>query len=178
MPATSEPVGGTAGQPQVPPAPVDPAVQQQFDQALAHFKAGNLDQAKAGFQTLHSAQPQLSGPIVNLGIIARNQGDNEAAKTWFDKALSVNPRNLEAMNLLGVMAREAGEFEAAEAHYRKALSIDPGYAPAHLNLGILLELYRGKLAEALEHFEKYQSLQSEPDKQVERWIADLRLRTQ
>ena len=57
----------------------------------------------------------------------------------------------------------------------KAVTARPDYALAHYNLGVLNELYLQRLDVALQHFEIYQSLVSE-DKQVEKWIADLKRR--
>ena len=57
----------------------------------------------------------------------------------------------------------------------KAVTVSPDYALAHYNLGVLNELYLQRLETALQHFETYQSLVGE-DKQVEKWISDLRRR--
>ncbi len=171
--AVSDQVDGQSGQ---GPAPVDPLVQQQFDTAVNAMRSGDKDSARTQFLTLHNAHPELSGPLLNLGILAREAGQMEEARNYFEKALEQNPASTEALNFLGVMSREDGEFEAAESYYRKALSLKENYAPAHLNLGILLELYRGRFEEALGHYEKYQNLQAEPDPLVDRWIADLKLR--
>ncbi len=57
----------------------------------------------------------------------------------------------------------------------KAVTSSPEYALAHYNLGVLNELYLQRLEIALQHFETYQALVGE-DKQVEKWIADLRRR--
>jgi hypothetical protein len=57
----------------------------------------------------------------------------------------------------------------------KAVTVSPDYALAHYNLGVLNELYLQRLDVALRHFEIYQSLVGD-DKQVEKWISDLRRR--
>jgi hypothetical protein len=46
---------------------------------------------------------------------------------------------------------------------------------AHYNLGVLNELYLQRLDAALQHFERYQALAG-GDRQVEKWIADLKRR--
>ena len=65
------------------------------------------------------------------------------------------------------------QMEAARNFYEKALQADRDYAYAHLNYGILLELYMGKLPEALEHYKQYQALTKEEDKKVKGWIIEL-----
>jgi tetratricopeptide (TPR) repeat protein len=74
-----------------------------------------------------------------------------------------------------MLQRRNGKFLEAEAAYLKAVTVSPDYALAHYNLGVLCELYLQRLNEALQHFVAYQSLVGE-DRQVEKWIADLRRR--
>ena len=50
--------------------------------------------------------------------------------------------------------RVAGRFDDAIAHYEKALEIQPHYAEAHNNLGVALVAGRGKVEEAIEHFQR------------------------
>jgi tetratricopeptide (TPR) repeat protein len=73
--------------------------------------------------------------------------------------------------------REQGKFQDAERAYRKALATDPNHALAHYNLGVLLDVYLRKPAEALEQYEQYQSSLAAPDETVGRWIVDLRRRS-
>ncbi|MEO0578005.1 MAG: hypothetical protein AAFZ58_04890, partial [Pseudomonadota bacterium] len=61
--------------------------------------------------------------------------------------------------------------------YLKAVTVSPEYPLAHLNLGILNELYLGRLAEALESYQTYQALTPDEDPNVARWITDLTRRT-
>ncbi len=178
-PAVSGPSDSPAATGTTAPAPapaVDAALQAQFALGVEHLRQGRLADARVEFERIHNAHPELGGPVLNLGIIALREGDRQSAAAWFDKALASNPRNTEALNFLGVMAREDGRFAEAESYYRRALEADPGFAAAHLNLGMLLELYLGRFEEALQHYETYQSLQAEPDPKVKNWIADLQNR--
>ena len=59
----------------------------------------------------------------------------------------------------------------------KAVTVSPEYPLAHLNLGILNELYFGRLPEALESYRAYQALTADEDALVARWITDLARRT-
>jgi tetratricopeptide (TPR) repeat protein len=80
-----------------------------------------------------------------------------------------------AANAQGIAQRKQGKFADAESSYRRAIEADPNYAPAHLNLGILCDLYRGEAQEALLQFQQYVLLTGE-NKRVDGWIADLRKR--
>ena len=74
-----------------------------------------------------------------------------------------------------MLLRRQGKFGEAEAAYLKAVTASPDYALAHYNLGVLYELYLQRLDAALQHYERYQAVTGE-DKQVAKWIADLKRR--
>jgi Flp pilus assembly protein TadD len=76
---------------------------------------------------------------------------------------------------LALSYRMKGRMNDARAAYERALELDPAYADAHLNLGILLDLYLGESALALTHFERYVALApSGSDVAVGKWIADIK----
>ena len=107
-------------------------------------------------------------------ITAQNE-DDKNTRAAIDQALALDADYAPALNQLGMLLRRNGNFLEAEAAYLKAVTVSPDYALAHYNLGVLNELYLQRLDTALQHFETYQTLVGE-DKQVERWIADLRRR--
>ena len=119
--------------------------------------------------------PDFPGAHVNLAIISATNEDDTATRASLDAALAVDPNHPAALNQLGMLLRRNGKFLEAEAAYLKAVTVSPEYALAHYNLGVLNELYLQRLAPALQHFEAYQALVGE-DKQVERWITDLKRR--
>lgn len=86
------------------------------------------------------------------------------------------PKLAAAQNNLGILYRQLGQFEKAESAYRAALAAEPDHAKAHLNLGILYDIYLQQPAQALSHYEKYQSLSQGADKEVALWIAELKQR--
>ena len=100
----------------------------------------------------------------------------DKADQAFTRAIAVNANNLAAYNQLAIMKREAGQFSAAEALYQQALRVWPFHPESHKNLGILYDLYLGKGALALQHYQAYQQLLAEPDRQVNGWIIDLERR--
>lgn len=167
----------------VPPVPHDPAVvalaQQaipEYAKALQSMRAGELDKALTMLQSISSRYPQLSGPVVNQGIIYQRQKKFDEAEQALRQALDVNASNPYAHNALGLTLREKGKFDDARKHYESAIALDPEYARAHFNLGVLAELYLQDMALALSHFRAYQSLQRQQDQTVANWIADLERR--
>ncbi|MEM7099553.1 MAG: hypothetical protein AAF541_14910 [Pseudomonadota bacterium] len=147
-----------------------------FERSLALLEEGRDDAAEVLLEELTQSQPELAGPWINLGIISLNQDDLVAAKVNFENAVAANVRNCDAQNLLGITHRRLGEFSEAEAAYIACLSHDPTQAQVQLNLGILYELYMGRLSDALVAYGVYQTLLTEPNQQVAGWVADLERR--
>jgi len=146
-----------------------------FEQAAAEMAAGDFLEAELRFQEFLLRYPGYPGAHVNLAIIHSKNGSDEAARAAVDAALALDPSNAAALNQLGMLLRKNGNFLEAEAAYLKAVTASPDYALAHYNLGVLNELYLQRFDVALQHFEAYQALVGD-DKQVEKWIADLRRR--
>jgi tetratricopeptide (TPR) repeat protein len=176
--------GGCAGGGLVSaPTPVDSSASEQasptaltlYEQATAIMAAGDFDEAELRFKAFVLQYPEYPGAHVNLAIIEAMRHNDEAARVYLDAALALNPEYPAALNQLGQLLRRNGDFSAAEAAYLKAVTVRSDYALAHYNLGVLYELYLQRLDDALTHFEAYQALVAE-DKQVEKWIADLRRR--
>ena len=129
---------------------------------------------RTAFQGVPAASTrQYPGAHVNLAIIHTENDNDDEARAAIDAALALDPEHAPALNQLGMLLRRNGNFIEAEAAYLKAVTAAPDYALAHYNLGVLNELYLQRLDVALQHFERYQALVGE-DKQVERWIADLK----
>ena len=154
---------------------VPPQVLTLYEQAVSAMAAGDFVDAELRFKEFLLQFPNYPGAHVNLAIIHANNANNAAARADLDAALAINPSHSAALNQLGMLHRKNGKFLEAEAAYLKAVTVNPDYALAHYNLGVLNELYLQRLDVALQHFETYQTLVGE-DKQVEKWIMDLRRR--
>ena len=160
-----------------PPAEVPGEALTMYEQATAAMAAGDNIEAALRFKEFLLLYPDYPGAHVNLAIIHAANDNDTAARESIEAALAVDPDYAPALNQLGMLSRRNGDFSAAEAAYLKAVTVSPDYALAHYNLGVLNELYLRRLDVALTHFERYQALVGD-DKQVEKWIADLRRRVQ
>ncbi len=164
----------------LPPAGPPPEVKgdnrASFEQAVVAMQEGRMGDAEILLLEITSDQPELAGPWINLGQVYTALEQHEEARLAFLEAIRANPRNCTAYNELGVLSRQYGDFQSAEEHYRRCIEIAPEFKDAYLNLGILYELYLGKLPEALEYYRRYQSLLDEPDRRVQGWVMDLERR--
>jgi tetratricopeptide (TPR) repeat protein len=156
-------------------ANVPESIVEQYKKAVLLLQQKQYVQAEKLFTQVINAQPDLSGAYVNKAIIALQQKDLIQANKLVEKAISVNALNPYAHHLKAQIEREQGDFKAAQSSYEKALAIWPGYAKAQLNLAILLELYRGQLLQAKQHYKYYLALQPQ-DKKVQRWLAGLKIK--
>ena len=172
--AAASPANSAAGGPVVTPS-TPPAVLALYEQAAAVMAAGDYQEAELRFKEFVLQHPEYPGAHVNLSIIHMHANDDAAAMSALGAALALDPDHPAALNQKGLLHRKNGNFTEAEAAYLKAVTASPDYALAHYNLGVLNELYLQRLDVALHHFEKYQGLVGD-DKQVEKWIADLRRR--
>ena len=126
-----------------------------------------------------STYPQHPEAATTLAIVYRRQGRADASLALLEQTLAVHDDFAPAWNEFGILHREAGRFAEAESAYLKAVTVRPDYGLAHLNLGILYDLYLGRLDDALVHYERYQAqLGAGQDKMVGRWIADISRRIQ
>lgn len=155
------------------PVNVSPEARADYQEALDAMKNGDTGKAKTLLQTLVKNYPDLSGPHTNLGLLYYREQKMDDAETAFLKAIEINPGSSVSYNHLGIINRGRGKFKEAEDFYLKALEADGEYALAHLNIGILYDLYLGRLKKAKNHYERFQELSKEQDKEVEKWLIDL-----
>ena len=183
-------IGGCASAPPAPepvPAPADAAAApappviperatQQFAQTLTLLQAGKLTDAELELKQLTLSYPEYPGPFVNLGLLYERAGRYAEAEQALTQATQKGMPSALTYTELGIVYRQLGRFKEAESAYAEAIKIDPNYAAAHLNLGILCDLYLQQPQRALEALERYMELSGNSDKRVATWIAELKTR--
>jgi len=162
---------GTAARAKAPPK-----AEAEFKQAVVALQNGRDDDAQRLLLDLTHQYPKLAGPFTNLGLLYLKEGKLPKAQQALLQATTARPDDAVAYNQLGVVYRKLGKFKQAQQAYEQALKLKPNYADAHLNLGILYDVYFNDLAQALVHYEKYETLTANPDKMVAKWIIDLKRR--
>lgn len=151
-------------------------VESAVDEMLAVMdllKEGNLRQAEANLEEILKVRPDIPEAHLNLGWVKQRLGKHAEALAYLESGLRLRPGDPDGMLMVAYSQREMGRFDLAEASYKKLLAAKPERADAHLNLGVLYELYLFQPALALQHYRTYQGLQATPDTKVAGWIAVL-----
>lgn len=128
------------------------SVAQTLQRALAHHRAGELDQAEGLYREIVRIDPRHADALHLLGLTAHQRKKSESAVDYISRAISVSDRFAPYHSNLGVAYRALGDISQAIASLQTALQIDPDYADAHFNLGTLLH-EEGSLVESRAHLE-------------------------
>lgn len=151
-------------------------VPKNYQAALAAMQNGQDANAETLLTAIVKAQPEFVEARANLGIVLFRLGRYARAEEELKRVVIDDPNNMVAYNYLGIISRINGQFSQSKAMYMQALNINANYANAQLNLGILYDLYLRDLPKAMESYLRYQKLQPQEDKEVAKWIADLKRR--
>lgn len=147
-----------------------------YAEAVAAMKSGDSEHAQTLLSKVIKLQPNFSNAHVNLSIVYIKNNLYKEAETSLQQALKINPDNIYALNQQGFINRVNGDFSKAKESYEKALNIKSDYAYAHLNLGILYDLYLYDLDKAISQYKTYKELSKGDTKQVDKWIFELEKR--
>lgn len=145
--------------------------------AQAAFKRKNYSQAEKRLKAITQRESTLSGPWVKLGDVALAKDGPDGALPLYNKALEVNKLNVNAYLRLAKVQRMLGLFSESKETYIRALAVWRDFPEAHLNLGILYDLYLNDPVQAQRHIEAYQFLSGGSDTRVAQWLEEIRMRT-
>ena len=150
--------------------------QQFYEDAVATLKSGKTALAVELLVQVSNDAPDKPHVFTNLGLAYFKLQELDLAEQAFKQAIARDDKDAVAHNHLGILQRQKGQFREAMNRYQRAIQINSSYASAHLNLGILFDIYLQDLDLALRHYQKYQSLTGEEDTQVAGWIVDIKRR--
>ena len=128
-------------------------IPEAFDLALQRHQSGRLADAEALYRQVLAAQPDHSGALHHLGLIAHKTGRHDLAVDLIRQAIAFEPNNPIAHSNLGEAFRAAGRLDEAIAACRRALELKPAYPNACYNLGVALR-ERGQVGEAVAAFRR------------------------
>jgi len=147
-----------------------------YNAAILAAKNGHTKEAIRLLSTITKTHPRFSHAHTNLGLQYLKSKKQGNAEKSLRAAISLNSKDAIAYNHLGIILRQQGKFSDAKDMYTNAIKSKNNYANAHLNLGILYDMYLYELPQALEHYQSYQTITNNSDKLVSKWIIDLERR--
>ncbi|MGR0188315.1 tetratricopeptide repeat protein [Azospirillum aestuarii] len=141
--------------------------------AIAQHRAGNLDEARALYSRILSADPSHTDARHLSGIANYQAGQAAQASACFRATLAIDPSFAAAYNSLGnVLADRSRPDDAARA-YRRAIALQDGYAEALGNLGLLLQAQE-RIDDAIAAYEA--ALRADPGRTATRFDVAVLLR--
>ena len=96
-----------------------------------------LEAAIADLKEVVKTSPKSADVWIRLGVLERNDKQDDAAMESFQKASSINPRSAPAFLNQAVLLETLGKKKEAIAAYNKVLGIDPQNTLALNNLAFL-----------------------------------------
>ncbi len=131
--------------------------------AIAHHKAGRLDQAEAAYRAALDISPGHAAITHNLGVLAAAQGKHRVAIGRFDEAIAAEPRYTPAHYNRAVAQQALGQSREAIQGFARVCALEPEHYDAHRALG-LLWLAEGDRGRALDHFARTYELRRGEDR--------------
>ncbi len=102
------------------------------------------------------------------GIAAYRSGNSARAAQLLEEALGIEPESSEAYFYLGAAQLERKQYDEAIASFEHCVRFNPTHALAHLNLGILYDLYKQDFAQSESHLVRARELGGADGYSVER----------
>jgi hypothetical protein len=141
--------------------------ESEFDKlvagAVAHHKAGRLDEAHAAYRAALAMSPGHPAVLHNLGVAAAERGRHQAAHEYFDRAIAAEPQYASAHYNRAAALEALGRSREAIEGFSRACAIEPGHYDAHRALGFLW-LAEGNRGRALDHFARTYELRRGEDR--------------
>jgi tetratricopeptide (TPR) repeat protein len=117
-------------------------------QALAHFRAGRLAEARAAWSEILRASPDDPQALHMVGYILTRMGERDEGLRLMDASIERAPRAAPFLNNRAQVLAEDGRVDDAIGDLRRAVQLDAGFTAAYVHLAILLRRAQ-RLDEAL-----------------------------
>src|SRR5581483_4483809 len=121
---------------------VPPKSAAVFQQAVAIYRQGRLEDAEALCRKTLKADPRHVGALHLLGVICLRRRNPAGAVDAFDRLLKLQPRSPDVLNNRAMALIDLGKHEEALANIDTALALKPDYREALNNRAGLLEALR------------------------------------
>ena len=127
-------------------------VRTRMERGLGLLQAGQVEQARALFDSIVAEAPDHGPARLQLGRLAVEAAEWETAREHLEIAVASNPRRPQlAQHLLGVSLQALDDRDGARRAYGRALEIAPTFLPPRTRLAEM-DLEDGDLWSALAHY--------------------------
>lgn len=123
----------------------------QFEAAMRHHQAGQLQQAESLYRQILQATPNDAEALHGLGLIAYQVGQFQAAVDLMGRAIAARPGVARFHNHLAGALQGLGRLDEARAQFERALALNPQSATVLNNFGNLLRRV-GRIEQAIDYF--------------------------
>ena len=129
------------------------ALGHEFQSAVAHYNAGQFEDAARELEALAKRQPGSFDVQELLGLVCSAQSKEQVARAHFEKAVKLKPDSGAARANLAISLSKLGENGLAEAQFKKAIALEPHNYEANHDFG---EFYvrAGNLRAAIPYLEE------------------------
>lgn len=128
------------------------AARDTFEQAVAHHRAGRLEDARMLYRRILASLPEHPDALHMLGVLSYQAGRYDEAVALMQRAGRFMQGNAGYLINLGNVLQAMGRLDDATAAFRDAIRLSPDNAIAYNNLGNALRLLgnHGQSIEALK----------------------------
>jgi O-antigen ligase len=104
-----------------------------------YAKEKNWKEAVENYLTAHRLNPEIAGPLNNLGNIFFLTGDRNRAIEYWNRSLKINPSQVDSRLNLATAYYYNGQLKQAADHLKVVLKLDPGNKKALVMLKQMVE---------------------------------------
>lgn len=126
---------------------------KEFEKGLAAFDKQDFPTARERFTKAVDLYPQYCGALLDLGVIAMQEGHADEGKHYFERATQADPQNPAGYVYLARVDIVRKDYKDAEPLLAKALAISP-LDPEPLTLLASSQLQLGELDQAVANAKK------------------------
>ena len=136
------------------------SLQQAYDLAVQHHRAGEFQQAETIYRQLIAQQPNHAPSHYMLAVMGHQHGRSADALPLIDKAVSLNPGSPDYHMFRGVVLVGMQRYEEAVSAFRHVTILRPGDAQAYNNIANA-QRTMGQLEEAIATYRTALEIQPE-----------------
>jgi predicted O-linked N-acetylglucosamine transferase (SPINDLY family) len=135
-------------------------ISEAIQLGIQYHETGNLSQAESIYRQVLQVNPEHSGALHLLGVIAAQSNHFDKAIELINKAIQLNDKNPAFYSSLGIALSGQHQWHEAITNFQQALTLNPNHSEALYNLGHLFQ-HQNQLAEAARHYQQF--LQQNPN---------------